>query len=675
MMCSCIGARRLEHIQQSCFMWNILRVFVFALAATSSITPVCLLEFCPSLDPDCHNDDNTASEAESYSHTASRWNANATNLLQDLDQWRVSCEKLLEAFPVDDVDGNFVRTVKDCIFSKSIPTPLKGPLRLAAVSKEVVEETLDLDVVLTQSEDFLQFASGGKLMSGSVPLTHRYGGHQFGYWAGQLGDGRAHLLGQYLNRKGETWELQLKGSGKTPYSRSGDGRAVIRSSVREFLCSEAMHFLGVPTSRAASLIVSEEPVLRDQFYNGNVDTERGAVVLRVAKSWFRFGSLEILAKSGETDLLRKLLDFVIEEHFPSIVSDDPDKYLVFYSTVVNETAHLIGQWMSIGFAHGVCNTDNFSLLSITIDYGPFGFMEAYDPNFVPNSSDDEGRYRIGAQADVGLFNLQKLQEALNPVLTQKQQRAANMILKGFTGIYQMRIQQLFRGKLGLRDEDEEDGLLIALLLKMMEETKSDFTMTFRQLSEASQLQLHSRNVSQMWALYDLSQHVHFSDWLRMYLLRISRLKKSRSFNKKCKNCVDLLFFILWCRQENDSDIDRQNRMKSVNPRYVLRNWMAELAIRKAEKNDFSQVAMLHRILASPFVTQTTAEDAGYASRPPRWSQRLKVLGGVFQNCLRIFLTAGLSASRPPVHPCPLRLYFVFSGCSLTFCASLDPPSL
>uniref|UniRef100_A0A3P8WZM1 Selenoprotein O n=1 Tax=Cynoglossus semilaevis TaxID=244447 RepID=A0A3P8WZM1_CYNSE len=505
----------------------------------------------------------------------------------------VSC--FAEAFPVDDVDGNFVRTVKDCIFSKSIPTPLKGPLRLAAVSKEVVEETLDLDVVLTQSEDFLQFASGGKLMSGSVPLTHRYGGHQFGYWAGQLGDGRAHLLGQYLNRKGETWELQLKGSGKTPYSRSGDGRAVIRSSVREFLCSEAMHFLGVPTSRAASLIVSEEPVLRDQFYNGNVDTERGAVVLRVAKSWFRFGSLEILAKSGETDLLRKLLDFVIEEHFPSIVSDDPDKYLVFYSTVVNETAHLIGQWMSIGFAHGVCNTDNFSLLSITIDYGPFGFMEAYDPNFVPNSSDDEGRYRIGAQADVGLFNLQKLQEALNPVLTQKQQRAANMILKGFTGIYQMRIQQLFRGKLGLRDEDEEDGLLIALLLKMMEETKSDFTMTFRQLSEASQLQLHSRNVSQMWALYDLSQHVHFSDWLRMYLLRISRLKKSRSFNKKC-----------------------------VNPRYVLRNWMAELAIRKAEKNDFSQVAMLHRILASPFVTQTTAEDAGYASRPPRWSQRLKV---------------------------------------------------
>eukprot|EP00064_Thunnus_orientalis_P016905 superscaffoldBa00003456_g16978 len=255
------------------------------------------------------------------------------NLTQDLDQFRVSCKKLIEAFPIDKVDGSFVRTVKNCIFSKSIPTPLKGPLRLAAVSK-------------------------------------------FGYWAGQLGDGRAHSLGQYTNRKGEIWELQLKGSGKTPYSRSGDGRAVIRSSVREFLCSEAMHFLGVPTSRAA----------------------------------------------------RKLLNFVIDEHFPSINSNDPDKYLVFYTTVVNETAHLIAQWMSVGFAHGVCNTDNFSLLSITIDYGPFGFMESYNPSvcddayFVPNTSDDEGRYSVGAQADVGLFNLEKLLDALSPVLSNKQQK-------------------------------------------------------------------------------------------------------------------------------------------------------------------------------------------------------------------------------------------------------------
>ncbi|XP_029313564.1 uncharacterized protein LOC115025444 isoform X2 [Cottoperca gobio] len=504
-----------------------------------------------------------------------------------------------KVFPIDEIRGNFARSVKNCIFSQSIPTPLKGPLRLAAASKDVIEGILDLDEAVTQSDDFLHYASGGRLPSGSVPLAHRYGGHQFGFWAGQLGDGRAHSLGQYTNRKGEVWELQLKGSGKTPYSRSGDGRAVIRSSVREFLCSEAMHFLGVPTSRAASLIVSDEPVIRDKFYNGNVNVERGAVVLRLAKSWFRIGSLEILSQSGEMDLLRKLLNFVIDEHFSSINSDEPDKYLAFYSTVVNETAHLIAQWMSVGFAHGVCNTDNFSLLSITIDYGPFGFMESYNPSFVPNTSDDEGRYSVGAQADVGLFNLEKLSLALGPVLSKQQQNAAKMILNGYARIYQMRIHQLFKAKLGLLGEEEDDGYLIAFLLKMMEDTRSDFTMTFRQLSEVSAQQLHNRNFTQMWALEDLSSHKLFSDWLSIYLLRLSR-------------------------QLHDRDVDRQHRMKNVNPRYVLRNWMAESAIRKAEMNDFSEVELLHHILSFPFVTQETAEEAGYAARPPQWAQRLKV---------------------------------------------------
>ncbi|KAM3593455.1 uncharacterized protein V6R79_013326 [Siganus canaliculatus] len=569
-------------------------MLVFALVAAASFAPVYNLDFCQSTDADCHSHDEKPSDS-----IKSRWNMSVSNLIQDLDQFSVSCQKLLEAFPVDEADGNFVRTVKNCIFSKSIPTPLKGPLRLAAVSKNVIEEILNLDMAVTKSDEFLQYASGGRLIPGSVPLAHRYGGHQFGYWAGQLGDGRAHSLGQLTNRNGEVWELQLKGSGKTPYSRSGDGRAVIRSSVREFLCSEAMHFLGVPTSRAASLIVSDEPVIRDQFYNGNVKTERGAVVLRLAKSWFRIGSLEILTQNGENDLLRKLLDFVIDEHFSSIKSDDPDKYLVFYSTVVNETAHLIAQWMSVGFAHGVCNTDNFSLLSITIDYGPFGFMEAYNPNFVPNTSDDEGRYSIGAQANVGFFNLVKLLTALVPVLSEKQQKEAKMVLKGYVDIYQMRIHELFKAKLGLLDEHEDDSYLIAFLLKMMEDTQSDFTMTFRQLSEASAQKLHNSNFTQLWALGDLSSHELFSDWLRMYLQRLSR-------------------------HQHDSDADRQRRMKNVNPRYVLRNWMAESAIQKAEMNDFSEVELLYHTLSSPFITQEAAEEAGYAARPPLWAKRLKV---------------------------------------------------
>ncbi|XP_054479120.1 protein adenylyltransferase SelO-like isoform X2 [Anoplopoma fimbria] len=581
-------------------MWSRYNMLIFALVAATSFPPVHVLEFCT--DRDCHSDshDNMASSTSQLSENTfkSRWNISVSNLMQDLDKFRVSCKKLIEAFPIDEVDGNSARSVKNCIFSRSIPTPLKGPLRLAAASKEVIEGILDLDVAVTWSDDFLHYASGGRLAPGSVPLAHRYGGHQFGYWAGQLGDGRAHSLGQYTNRKGEVWELQLKGSGKTPYSRSGDGRAVIRSSVREFLCSEAMHSLGVPTSRAASLIVSDEPVVRDQFYNGNMKTERGAVVLRLAKSWFRIGSLEILSQSGEIDLLRKLLFFVIEEHFPSINSDDPDKYLVFYSTVVNETAHLIAQWMSVGFAHGVCNTDNFSLLSITIDYGPFGFMESYNPNFVPNTSDDEGRYSIGAQANVGLFNLEKLLTALGPLLSNKQQSEAKYILKGYVDIYHMRIHQLFKAKLGLLGEEEDDGHLIAFLLKIMEDTQSDFTMTFRQLSEVSAQQLHSRSFTQMWALEDLSSHKLFFDWLSMYQHRLIG--------------------------QDDSDLDRQQRMKNVNPRYVLRNWMAESAISKAEMNDFSEVEMLHYILSFPFVTQETAEEAGYAARPPLWAKRLKV---------------------------------------------------
>ncbi|XDV46857.1 hypothetical protein PO909_016680 [Leuciscus waleckii] len=223
--------------------------------------------------------------------------------------------KLLDALPLD--DGNVIRTVKRSVFSESQPSPLKEPLTLAAVSQDVLRNILDLNESVIQNEEFVRCVSGGKLFPGSVPLAHRYGGHQFGYWAGQLGDGRAHLLGEYTNRKGERWEVQLKGSGKTPYSRSGDGRAVIRSSVREFLCSEAI-----------SLVVSEEPVWRDPFYNGSVIKERGAVVLRLAKSWFRIGSLEILTRTGELDVLRTLLDFVIKEHFKSIATNDPDKYVV-----------------------------------------------------------------------------------------------------------------------------------------------------------------------------------------------------------------------------------------------------------------------------------------------------------------------------------------------------------
>ncbi|NXJ07868.1 SELO protein, partial [Odontophorus gujanensis] len=245
-------------------------------------------------------------------------------------------------------------------------------------------------------------------------------------------------------RRGERWELQLKGSGKTPYSWNGDGKAVLHPSVWEFLCSEAMHYLGIPTSRAAS----DNDVWGDQFYNGNIKKKE---VMDTFQNNFRIGSLEILAHSGELDIKKRLLGFIIQEHFPSVAPSDSDRYLEFFSSVVSETANLIALWMSVGFAHGVCNTGNFSLLSITTNYGPFGFMDSYDPNFVPNMSDDEGRYKIGNQANVGLFNLNKLLQAVKPLLDPRQKQL-------FT--------ELFKTKLGLLGDCEDDNYLIAFLLKV-----------------------------------------------------------------------------------------------------------------------------------------------------------------------------------------------------------------
>lgn len=536
---------------------------------------------------------NRSSQEQGYCEAEAR-------LALSLDFWTLSSENLIAVLPVDPVKENYVRKVKNCIFSIAFPTPLKSRVRLVAVSKEVLEDILDLDLSVAETDDFIQLVSGKKIVFGSIPLAHRYGGHQFGIWADQLGDGRAHLIGIYMNRQGEKWELQLKGSGRTPYSRNGDGRAVLRSSVREFLCSEAMYYLGIPTSRAASLVVSDDEVWRDQFYNGNIMKERGAVVLRVAKSWFRIGSLEILAHYGELDLLRTLLDFIIQEHFPSVDVKEPNRYVDFFSIVVSKTAQLIALWMSVGFAHGVCNTDNFSLLPITIDYGPFGFMEAYNPDFVPNTSDDERRYKIGNQANIGMFNLNKLLQALNPLLDPGQKQLAAQILEGYPVLYYTRFGELFKAKLGLLGEREGDDDLIAFLLHLMEKTEADFTMTFRQLSEITQSQLQELNIpQQFWALKVTSEHELFPTWVSQYLLRL----KSNT---------------------NDSDSERRRRMMAVNPRYVLKNWMAESAVRKAERNDFSEVYLLQQVLQHPFQKHSAAEKAGYSSPTPSWARDLRV---------------------------------------------------
>ncbi|KAL8616312.1 hypothetical protein ACOMHN_056255 [Nucella lapillus] len=472
--------------------------------------------------------------------------------------------------------------------------------KLASVSSEVLSEILDLSPSVSSSEEFLRFISGDLKLESAIPLSHRYGGHQFGYWADQLGDGRAVLLGEYVNQRGERWELQLKGSGLTPYSRDGDGRAVIRSSVREYLCSEAMYHLGVPTSRAASLVVSDDTVIRDQFYNGLPRRERTAVVLRLARSWFRIGSLEMLTYAGEEDLLKQVVDFTITEHFSVIDPKDSGRYVAFYQEVVRGTARLIALWQSVGFAHGVCNTDNFSLLSMTIDYGPFGFLDAYDPQFVPNTSDDEHRYSYENQPKVGAFNLEKLRLALLPLWSESEKAMSRKISQSYAEHYKLTFMELFRKKLGLEtNSGEEDENLVAVLLKMMSDTTADFTMTFRQLGEVDLTELkQGRFESQRWALRILESHEWFSGWVEMYITRL--------------------------RSEGQTDRKRRQIMMRSNPRYILRNWVAQLAVESVEKKDFSVVSKLLTILKSPFSYQQEAEDMGLSGPPPHWASSLKV---------------------------------------------------
>ena len=533
--------------------------------------------------------------------------------------WSFSNKSPLLELPLDPVEENYVRQVHNVSFSRVLPTPFSSQPTLVSLSRDVLEGILELDVCdCAQSESFLALVSGGQpLPPNSLSLAHRYGGHQFGHWAGQLGDGRAILVGSYVNTKGEYWELQLKGSGKTPYSRRGDGRAVLRSSVREFLASEAMQALGVPTSRAASLVVSEDVAWRDQFYNGNPRQEPTAVVLRLSRSWFRIGSLEILCRHGEFELLRQTVDFVIHSHFPHLAQlhgDNPlSLYVAFFATVVNETAEMIAQWQSVGFTHGVCNTDNFSLLSLTIDYGPFGFMEQYDPDFVPNTSDDEGMYCYQNQPSVGHHNLVRLWEALKPLVTEENsQREMQRTLMLYPAAFNDAFMSLMLEKLGLvgpvdRDKTE---VLVSSLLQIMAEQRADFTMTFRELSETALAQLVTDNLpGYSWVLPRLLAHQAWGDWLRLYLSLSGLAVDGDSGCLIASYCEGM----------------RQERMKSVNPRYVLRNWMAEEAIRTAEdKGNYSVVHRLQRVLQNPFVTQHEAEIAGYAQPSPPWAQQLRV---------------------------------------------------
>lgn len=513
-----------------------------------------------------------------------------SSLIADFKSFKFSPFKLLDLKIETNRDNYVRRFIKGVIFSHVNPTPLSNP-KLVSFSEDALKNILDLDPSIVKNQEFIEFVTGNILIASSTPLAHRYGGHQFGVWASQLGDGRAILLGEYINRKGERWELQLKGSGKTPYSRDGDGRAVLRSSIREFLCSEAMHYLGIPTTRAGTITVSDDMVVRDPLYDGHPQLEPAAVVLRLAPSWFRIGSLEILSKYGEIEMLKDLLTFIVQEHFPEIEKDD-NMIPNLLQKIFRLSCDLVVKWQSVGFTHGVLNTDNMSLIGLTIDYGPFGFMEDYDMMYVPNHSDSEARYCYGRQTQIILLNLLMLTKAVSPLLTQEQLEMIAKMLQSEAKYTDDKIIQLFSSKLGF---DDSQPHLIEILLAMFRETKADFTMVFRELSETPLTSL-TKPASKLWALRVLSKH-----------------KDYHSFVEKYKE--ELI-------KSGISDSSRMEKMCQINPCYVLRNWIGQQVIDRASSGDYSEVNALLKILKNPFSRQDEAERKGYADTPPSWSKSL-----------------------------------------------------
>ena len=437
----------------------------------------------------------------------------------------------------------------------------------------------------------LSVLSGNAIWPGMAPMASVYSGHQFGVWAGQLGDGRALLLGE-LNAPISSQEIQLKGAGATPYSRRADGRAVLRSSIREFLGSEAMHALGIPTTRALSLVASPQPVRRETI-------ETAAVVCRVAPSFIRFGHFEHFAHSGEPghlDALQALVDFVVTQHFPQL-QDAPKRALALLDAVVERTAELMAAWQSVGFCHGVMNTDNMSILGLTIDYGPFGFLDVFDPNHICNHSDTHGRYSWNNQPQIGYWNLRALAQALLPLIPEAKDDA--QIVIDVLQTYEQRFPQAMRArwcaKLGLQTEQENDGQLAVDLLQTMAASHVDFTIAFRRLCD------FRSNVSPEHALNapvrDLfTDRTAFDAWSVRYAERL--------------------------QAEGSVDADRAERMRRVNPVYVLRNHMAETAIKRAQAGDFSELDRVYQALRKPFDERAGFED--FATFPPDWAQSIEV---------------------------------------------------
>ena len=479
-------------------------------------------------------------------------------------------------------------------FTPLQPTPVAAP-RWAA-RNEALRIELSWPATLFD-EDHLQVFAGNALMVGSQALATVYSGHQFGQWAGQLGDGRAIWLGEAQSAQGPQ-EIQLKGAGRTPYSRGGDGRAVLRSSIREYLCSEAMHGLGIPTTRALSLVTSPEPVRREEI-------ESAAIVTRVAPSFLRFGHFEHFSAQADTDSLRTLADHAIAHHLPECHDRaalwQGNVYAALLDVVQVRTAQLLAQWQAVGFCHGVMNTDNMSLLGLTIDYGPFQFMDTFNPGHICNHSDAQGRYAYGRQPHVAYWNLYCLAQALAPLIDD--QDMTLQVLEGYKTWFPRYLGDAMRAKLGLvgdlasESEREADWTLVEDLMQLMATEKVDYTLFWRQLSQAVVRQSQASAVTEAgWSpVTDLVlDRPRLLAWLERYTVRAGQTHLARM----------------------------GSQMLRTNPKFVLRNHLAEVAIRQAKAGDFSEIDTLHNLLQSPFDEHPGFE--AYADLPPDWAGQLEI---------------------------------------------------
>ncbi|MDD7804021.1 MAG: YdiU family protein [Endozoicomonas sp. (ex Botrylloides leachii)] len=473
---------------------------------------------------------------------------------------------------------SFASSLPKHLFTRQAATPLSHP-ELVAFSQPAAAQ-LNLNDTPELRAELTAVCSGNAMWLGADPLAMVYSGHQFGMYNPQLGDGRGLLLGEVSNDVGVNWDVYLKGSGPTPYSRDGDGRAVLRSCIREFLGSEALFHLGLATTRALCVVSSDTPVYRETL-------ERGSTLLRLATTHLRFGHFEYASYSGQPGDLQALADYSIQRYFPHL-QHQKDKYLGLFKSILDKTAHMVAQWQSVGFAHGVMNTDNMSIVGETFDYGPFGFMDDFDWGYICNHSDYNGRYAFGQQPDISHWNAAKLGAAMLPLFDgnpEPIQKALDNYPEKYTDYY----NKLMCQKLGLSHCHRDDELLINSLLQALQNSACDYTRFFRALCDFTSDQGHE-------ALLSVTEATAIQDWLLAYSGRL--------------------------KHNTMSDQQRSQQMKQVNPKYILRNYLAQQAIEQAEEKNYSEIEKLQITLQTPFDEHPDCEY--YAAPPPQWAKTLAI---------------------------------------------------